>query len=80
LLSVWILSITERLDSLSAGGDKRSMRNIELKARLADLAAPGRLAEPGATRGLGTKHQIDPYFHACTAGSSYGRSTACGAN
>jgi adenylate cyclase, class 2 len=39
------------------------MRNIELKARLADYAAARKVAETVATRRLGTQHQIDTYFH-----------------
>ena len=39
------------------------MRNIELKARLADYAAAQKVAETVATRRLGTQHQIDTYFH-----------------
>ena len=39
------------------------MRNIELKARLADYAAAQRVASAIATKRLGTQHQIDTYFH-----------------
>jgi adenylate cyclase, class 2 len=39
------------------------MRNIELKARLADYAAAKKAAETVATRRLGAQHQIDTYFH-----------------
>ena len=39
------------------------MRNIELKARLADYAAARKVAETVATRRLGAQHQIDTYFH-----------------
>jgi predicted adenylyl cyclase CyaB len=39
------------------------MRNIELKARLADLDAARTLAEAVATKRLGVQHQIDTYFH-----------------
>jgi predicted adenylyl cyclase CyaB len=39
------------------------MRNIELKARLADYAAALRIASAIATKRLGTQHQIDTYFH-----------------
>jgi adenylate cyclase, class 2 len=39
------------------------MRNIELKARLADYAAARKVAETVATRRLGVQHQIDTYFH-----------------
>lgn len=38
------------------------MRNIELKARLADPAAARATAEKLATKRLGTQHQIDTYF------------------
>jgi adenylate cyclase, class 2 len=38
------------------------MRNIELKARLADYAAAHRVASAIATKRLGTQHQIDTYF------------------
>lgn len=38
-------------------------RNIELKARLADLPAARLVAKQLATRDLGTLHQIDTYFH-----------------
>ncbi len=38
------------------------MRNIELKARLPDLAAARATAEKLATKRLGTQHQIDTYF------------------
>jgi adenylate cyclase, class 2 len=39
------------------------MRNIELKARLANLDTARRVAESIATKRLGTQHQIDTYFH-----------------
>jgi len=39
------------------------MRNIELKARLADLDAAREIAESLATERLGVQHQIDTYFH-----------------
>ncbi len=39
------------------------MRNIELKARLADLPAARRIAEQIATERLGVQQQIDTYFH-----------------
>lgn len=39
------------------------MRNIELKARLADLDAARKIAESVATKRLGAQHQIDTYFH-----------------
>lgn len=39
------------------------MRNIELKARLADLAAARQVAERLATKRLGIQHQVDTYFH-----------------
>ena len=39
------------------------MRNIELKARLADLNAARRIAESVATKRLGPQHQVDTYFH-----------------
>lgn len=39
------------------------MRNIELKARLADLGAARRVAEEIATNRLGVQHQVDTYFH-----------------
>jgi adenylate cyclase class 2 len=38
-------------------------RNIELKARLADLAAARVIAKSVATERLGVEHQIDTYFH-----------------
>jgi len=38
------------------------MRNIELKARLADLDAAREIAESLATDRLGVQHQIDTYF------------------
>ena len=38
------------------------MRNIELKARLADLDAAREIAESLATERLGVQHQIDTYF------------------
>jgi predicted adenylyl cyclase CyaB len=38
-------------------------RNIELKARLADLDAARRVAQRIATSSGGTLHQIDTYFH-----------------
>ena len=38
------------------------MRNIELKARLHDLAAARRTAVKIATKQLGTQHQIDTFF------------------
>jgi predicted adenylyl cyclase CyaB len=37
-------------------------RNIELKARLRDIAAARRVAEALATSRLGTQHQVDTYF------------------
>lgn len=40
-----------------------SRRNIELKARLRDLAAARRTAEAVATDYLGVQRQIDTYFH-----------------
>jgi predicted adenylyl cyclase CyaB len=43
------------------------MRNIELKARLADLVAARQIAQRLATKRLGTQHQVDTYFH-CRAG------------
>ena len=39
------------------------MRNIEIKARLADLAAARRVAERIATDRLGVQEQVDTYFH-----------------
>jgi adenylate cyclase, class 2 len=39
------------------------MRNIELKARLADYEAACRVASAIATGRLGDQHQIDTYFH-----------------
>ena len=39
------------------------MRNIELKARLADYDAAHRAAASIATKRLETQHQIDTYFH-----------------
>jgi len=39
------------------------MRNIEIKARLADLAAARRVAERIATDRLGAQVQVDTYFH-----------------
>jgi adenylate cyclase class IV len=39
------------------------MRNIELKARLADLDAARKAAAAIATKQLGTQQQIDTYFH-----------------
>ena len=39
------------------------MRNIELKARLADLDAARKTAVAIATERLGTQHQVDTYFH-----------------
>jgi predicted adenylyl cyclase CyaB len=38
-------------------------RNIELKARLANLASVRQIAERLATAYLGTQHQIDTFFH-----------------
>jgi predicted adenylyl cyclase CyaB len=38
------------------------MRNIELKARLADLEAARRMARSIATKAIGSRHQIDTYF------------------
>ncbi len=43
------------------------MRNIELKARLADLAAARQIAERLATKRLGKQQQVDTYFH-CPSG------------
>jgi len=43
------------------------VQNVELKARLKDLAAARRVAAELATKRLGTEHQIDTYFH-CRAG------------
>jgi predicted adenylyl cyclase CyaB len=39
------------------------MRNIELKARIADLAAARRAAASVATEYVGIERQIDTYFH-----------------
>ena len=39
------------------------MRNIELKARLADYDAARQIASVLATARLGPQHQIDTYFH-----------------
>ena len=39
------------------------MRNIEIKARLSDLAAARRTAEGLATERLGVQVQVDTYFH-----------------
>lgn len=39
------------------------MRNIEIKARLADLAPAHRVAERIATDRLGVQEQVDTYFH-----------------
>ena len=39
------------------------MRNIELKARLADVDAARRVARAIAAKQLGTRHQVDTYFH-----------------
>jgi adenylate cyclase, class 2 len=39
------------------------MRNIELKARLADYGAAQRVASAIATMRLGEQHQVDTYFH-----------------
>jgi predicted adenylyl cyclase CyaB len=38
------------------------MRNIELKARIADADAARKVAEAVATKRLGTEHQVDTYF------------------
>jgi adenylate cyclase, class 2 len=43
------------------------MRNIELKARIADYEAAHRIASAIATKTLGVQHQIDTYFH-CSNG------------
>lgn len=43
------------------------MRNLELKARLADLAAARQAAILVATDRLGVQHQLDTYFH-CSQG------------
>ena len=43
------------------------MRNIELKARLADLDAARTVARTIATQRLGVQQQVDTYFH-CTYG------------
>lgn len=43
------------------------MRNIELKARLADLQAARNVAQTVATKRLGVQQQLDTYFH-CTRG------------
>ena len=42
------------------------MKNIELKARLANLDAAGTTARSLATKRLATQHQIDTYFHCHT--------------
>jgi len=39
------------------------VRNIELKARLHDLASARRVAERLTTKRLGMQHQVDTYFH-----------------
>lgn len=39
------------------------MRNIEIKARLADLASARRVADRIATDRLGVQEQVDTYFH-----------------
>jgi predicted adenylyl cyclase CyaB len=39
------------------------MRNIEIKARLADWDAARAVAAGIATKQLGTQHQVDTYFH-----------------
>lgn len=39
------------------------MRNIEIKARLADLATARRVAQSIATSRLGVQEQTDTYFH-----------------
>jgi adenylate cyclase class IV len=39
------------------------MRNIEIKARLSDLAAARQTAAAVATKRLGAQHQVDTYFH-----------------
>ena len=39
------------------------MRNIELKARLADLPAARKIARAIATGRPGVQHQVDSYFH-----------------
>jgi predicted adenylyl cyclase CyaB len=44
-------------------GRTAARRNIELKARLADLPAAIQAAERLATGDLGSLHQIDTYFH-----------------
>lgn len=43
------------------------MRNIELKARLADLRAARDVARAIATKRLGVQRQVDTYFH-CNRG------------
>jgi predicted adenylyl cyclase CyaB len=43
------------------------MRNIELKARLADLDMARKVAAVVATERLGVQHQVDTYFH-CSHG------------
>lgn len=40
-----------------------SLRNLELKARLADLDGARRVAQAIATNRLSPQHQIDTYFH-----------------
>lgn len=39
------------------------MRNIEIKARLRDVAAARQTAQRLCTSRLGTQHQVDTYFH-----------------
>ncbi len=52
-----------RFDKAMCCGDKRLMRNIELKARLVDLDTARKVAAVIATKRLGPQHQIDTYFH-----------------
>jgi predicted adenylyl cyclase CyaB len=43
------------------------LRNIELKARLADLDAARKVAQTVAAKSLGVQQQVDTYFH-CNRG------------
>jgi len=46
---------------------RQAVRNLEIKARIADLAAARRVAERVATKRLGVQQQVDTYF-ACKRG------------
>jgi len=55
--------VVSRANSSTDAPRDGSLRNVELKARLKDFDAAGKVARKLATRRLASQHQVDTYFH-----------------